>query len=400
MAAAPALRPEDEIRCPECGSESLFRDGFRRLADGSRVQRWLCRKCGYRFSRNHVENSVGKGLKTDPTESLGRRVCAWEGQAKNSARGVVALEEKADAESWAAGATVDLTKTKILEYAWHLQKRGRSAETISSRVRRLRSLAKHCNLLDPNSVEEALAKLNWRRNSKASAVIAYKDFLKFLGVSWEPPGYRMEKSIPFIPLEREIDDLIACSNKRVATLLQILKETGARIGEAARLKWVDFDVERRTLCISSPEKNSEPRIFHISEKLAGMLNSLPRKGEYIFNPNVKALRTAFEKQRGKAAAKLNNPRLLRITFHTLRHWKGTMEYHKTKDPWHVKKVLGHKRLQSTEVYINIEQALFQHPDDEFHVRVAKTPEEIKELLEAGFDYVCEKDGLMFFRKRK
>ncbi|MBS7613374.1 hypothetical protein KEJ48_03885 [Candidatus Bathyarchaeota archaeon] len=39
----------------------------------------------------------------------------------------------------------------------------------------------------------------------------------------------MEKRIPFIPLERGIDDLIACSNKRITTLLQILKETGAWI---------------------------------------------------------------------------------------------------------------------------------------------------------------------------
>lgn len=38
--------------------------------------------------------------------------------------------------------------------------------------------------------------------------------------------------------------------------------------------------------------------------------------------------------------------------------------------------------------------------DEFTVKVAKTQEEIKSLLEVGFDYVCQKDGLAFFRKRK
>jgi len=27
-------------------------------------------------------------------------------------------------------------------------------------------------------------------------------------------------------------------------------------------------------------------------------------------------------------------------------------------------------------------------------------EEIKQLLEVGFEYICEKDGLLFFRKRK
>jgi len=53
------------------------------------------------------------------------------------------------------------------------------------------------------------------------------------------------------------------------------------------------------------------------------------------------------------------------------------------------------------LYVNIEQAIFHNtPPEEFHVRVAETAEEIKELLEAGFEYVLQKDGLAYFRKRK
>ena len=52
------------------------------------------------------------------------------------------------------------------------------------------------------------------------------------------------------------------------------------------------------------------------------------------------------------------------------------------------------------IYINLENAIFQNSSEEFHVSVAKTPEEVKGLLESGFDYVCGKDGLLFFRKRK
>jgi hypothetical protein len=77
-----------------------------------------------------------------------------------------------------------------------------------------------------------------------------------------------------------------------------------------------------------------------------------------------------------------------------------MEYHKTRDIYHVKQLLGHKNIRNTEIYINIEQALFTDQNDEFHVKVAEKPEEIKALLEVGFEYVCGKDGLMFFRKRK
>ncbi|HUW47448.1 MAG TPA: hypothetical protein VMW36_01730 [Patescibacteria group bacterium] len=40
-----------------------------------------------------------------------------------------------------------------------------------------------------------------------------------------------QRKLPFIPLEREIDDLEASCNKHIATFLQLGKETGARAGE-------------------------------------------------------------------------------------------------------------------------------------------------------------------------
>jgi hypothetical protein len=77
-----------------------------------------------------------------------------------------------------------------------------------------------------------------------------------------------------------------------------------------------------------------------------------------------------------------------------------MEYHKTKDPYHVKQFLGHKSLQSTEIYINVEQAIFDQEDSNYQVKVAQEPKHVETLLAVGFEYVCEKDGLLFFRKRK
>jgi len=77
-----------------------------------------------------------------------------------------------------------------------------------------------------------------------------------------------------------------------------------------------------------------------------------------------------------------------------------MEYHKTKDIIHVQQLLGHRDIKSMMLYITLEQQLFQTANDEFYVRVASTTEEIKALLEVGFEYVLEKDGLRFFRKRK
>lgn len=79
-----------------------------------------------------------------------------------------------------------------------------------------------------------------------------------------------------------------------------------------------------------------------------------------------------------------------------------MLYHKTKDILHVKGVLGHKCIQSTMVYINLDQAYLNQQSEDFTVRVAHNAGEASELVEAGFDYVTGEysDGGKIFRKRK
>jgi hypothetical protein len=74
-----------------------------------------------------------------------------------------------------------------------------------------------------------------------------------------------------------------------------------------------------------------------------------------------------------------------------------MLYHKTKDPYYVKDFLGHKCLSNTEIYINTERTLFEDQSDEFTVKVAEKPEDIKALLETGFEYVCQKDSMVYLR---
>ena len=77
-----------------------------------------------------------------------------------------------------------------------------------------------------------------------------------------------------------------------------------------------------------------------------------------------------------------------------------MLYHKTKDPLFVKEFLGHKQLDTTLLYIQLAKTIFKERTDEFHVKVTAKPDEVKQLLEVGFEYVCGKDDLLYFRKRK
>lgn len=128
-----------------------------------------------------------------------------------------------------------------------------------------------------------------------------------------------------------------------------------------------------------------------------MLNTLPKNSEKVFGAtSLKTHRANFTNQRKRLAQKLQNPKLLQISFHTLRHWKATMEYHRTKDILHVKQILGHRSINSTMIYTH----LINFESEEFHVRVAKTLEEACKLAEAGFDYFTEIEGAQIFRKRK
>lgn len=250
--------------------------------------------------------------------------------------------------------------------------------------------------------KEILAQQSWKNSTKKYAVLAYSCFLRMHQKEWQPPIYRHRETMPFIPLEEEIDQLIACCGKVKATFLQGLKETGADPGEFIRTRWIDVNKEKRTITINHPVKGHNPRMIPVSRKLIEMLSRLPKKAERVFITNVDYMYQGFRIQRKRAATKLANPRLNKITFVTLRHWKGTMEYHKTKDILHVKGILGHKCIQSTMVYINLDQAYFNQVNEDFTVRVAHNVNESCQLVEVGFEYVTGDytDGGKIFRKRK
>lgn len=140
-----------------------------------------------------------------------------------------------------------------------------------------------------------------------------------------------QKIPEFIPTEKEIDQLIAGCGRKTATMLQVIKETGMRIGECLSLKWSCVSSEAHTITLNTPEKNSLPRIFKVASKLIGMLQLLPKKQEKIFGKTLSRNASInLLKQRRRIAKKLQNPRIGKIHFHLIRHWKGTMEYHKTQ----------------------------------------------------------------------
>jgi integrase len=392
--------------CPKCGPKTIivWRDGTYSPMFGEPIQRWLCRRCGLRFSDpvgveaakkllQHDLSLETKKLKSDQDILLTRQICAEE--AKNlvaEQRETVVLREE----------TFDINTT-LAKYEWYLQKEGYRPSTIHGRTKLLKILwRRQADFYDPESVKTIISKQKWCEGRKGNAVDAYSSYLAMVGGTWTRPIYTGIAKIPFVPKETEIDQLIAGCSLKVGVFLQLLKETRSRPGEIWHCDEDYFDFETNTVNIT-PEKNSNPRIFNMSQKLVGMLHNLPRPyGKYYFAPpemSLDSFRINFERQRTSLAAKLNNPRLKRIMFKTLRTWGGTMDYHRTKDVLYVMKRLGHKNIKNTLIYIQLEEALFKDEID-YISKVAKTEAEACVLIEAGFDYVCDFDGHKLFRKRK
>jgi integrase len=384
--------------CPQCKSKKVWKDGARYSMFGEKIQRWLCRDCSFKFSDpddlmrakkafETVETIETQSLKTPDDKVISSQICVKETKNLAAEQTIKQVLRGNQAEN----------KGTIVEFSFWLLKQGYSKATITGRVKLLNRLMRlGADFKDSETIKEIISKQNWSVSRKVNAVDAYDTLLKMQGKTWTPPIYKRVRKLPFIPTEIEIDQLIAGCSRRMSTFLQMLKETGMRCGEACDLlKWTDIDLEQRSIRIT-PEKGSNPRILPISIKLVDMLKEMPNENISIFGVGSDRMRHNFGQQRKRIAAKVKNPRIKQITFHTFRHWKATMEYRKTRDILHVKEILGHKSLNNTMLYTQ----LIGFNDDDFTATVAHSEEEACKLIEAGFEYVCDFGINKIFRKRK
>jgi integrase/recombinase XerD len=360
------------------------------------VQRLKCRECGFRFSeKSYKEISTTEG----------RQLCALLEEAKK-------LDTATEIKT-VAGEESQAIKGNITVYMAKATQKGLSEITIEKNVESLNWIAKQADLTNPVKVWHKIgSQETWKSGTKQRTASAYKSYAKIMKIAI-PEDLDFNKWVlldrlpKYIPTENEITQLISGCNQQTATMLQLLYECGIRSGEAWLLKWENFDFERKTLTLNAEncEKKGIPRQFKISDKLIAMLNLLKLKSKnssYIWNIGAVGLenfRSNYWIQRKQLALKLQNPNLIKVTLHTLRHYYACKLYHETKDLLLVKAKLGHRNIQNTLVYTRLVD--WEQPDT-WTVRRPTTSKEEDELIEAGFEYVRFDDRLQtpIYRKRK
>ena len=369
--------------CPECQSSKVWKDGLRYI-QGEPIQRFLCRSCGYRFSDNYYKECQ---------TTYSRQICVLDEKAKNLVR--------ANQKNEALRETKQQLKGEIIQFGWYMKKRELSEATIEHRCYRLEYLIKKgADLHNPTSIETIVATSGWSKANKKVYLDCYKAYCIWKKIEWDKPRIKVPQKQPFLPLEEEVQQFIAGCGKITGTLLQLLYETGVRVGEASALTWKEIDFKAKTLMVNFPEKGGASRTLEISDVLISMLNALPKRSDgHIFTPKARSLGSSFQSQRNRIAKRLNNPRLKDIHLHTLRHLRATLTYYETGgDILRVKYLLGHRKLDTTSRYAHY-QAIKK---GEYMVKRPQTKEEEDQLILEEWELVrTDVDiNLGIYRKRK
>jgi len=287
----------------------------------------------------------------------------------------------------------------LVQYQEYLQRKWLEPATIQSKIKRLSTIYGYdVDFYNPDEVAVYLVKMNCSSGYKANLIFAYDDYVEMMGWEWNRPKVNEVKKPIRVPLETDIDQLIAGCHHVKGAFLQLLKETGMRPSVAFDRKWDDIDFRTKQIHIT-PKKRGNPRSLPISEKLLAMLNQLEKNNEYLFKTTtLKTFSDGFRKQRKRVAVKLGNPEIKKINFKSLRHYYATKLYREYKDLKLCQYALGHKSTKHTEVYTHI-VGFPEH--DSFIVKAVTTAEEAIPLIEQGYHFdSTTPDGYNLYKKRK
>ena len=281
-----------------------------------------------------------------------------------------------------------------------MKKEAYADSTITYTGKRLRHLERNSNLENPENVKAFIAQKNCTPAYKESLIEAYALYCKAHQIQWNQPFYNRYNKQPKIPTEQRLNQIIADASPRMSLALSVIKDLGLRPNELTWLKLKDIDLDSGTVTITSA-KHCIGRTLKIKPQTLAMLKTYVStkkigQNDRIFPMKSSSLSRNYNVVRNRVAEKLQDPAIQQIRLYDFRHFYATMLYAKTRDLLHVKASLGHKDLRQTLQYTQ----LVNFGAEEYHVSVAKNVQEATQLLENGFEYIQDIDGIKLYRKRK
>lgn len=239
-------------------------------------------------------------------------------------------------------------------------------------------------------LEEYVAGGRWAASTaarKIAALRAFHEFLRRRGVARENPalevrGPRQSRALPDVLDTRQVEALLRAPRGEAAlavrdrALLELAYATGLRASELVGLRLEEIDLEERLVrCMG---KRSRERIVPYGEKAHRALH------RYLDGARPQLLRDRGERavfltRLGRRFTRMGYWKLLRghartagidqpVSPHTLRHSCATHLLEGGCDLRVVQEILGHRSIETTQIYTHLDRSYLREVHTRFHPR--------------------------------
>ena len=253
--------------------------------------------------------------------------------------------------------------------------RGLASRTLVSYSTYIRSYLDYLqNVLKKNpedvSWQELRNYVKWLQNSRnlsdrtINCAIAQLRFFTIyvLHKPWDSsqlPNRRFDKYLPFVPSQKETFKFInTIPDIKQKAMVAVMYSAGLRIGEVCHLRY--GDINRNTMKVHIlHSKNHQERYAPLSKHALDILTNYwfecGRPTGWLFpkqhDPDRPIDTFFLSRNIHEHEARLGWPR--RLTCHSFRHALGTHLYENGTDLLTISKILGHKSLNSTVIYVHL-----------------------------------------------
>lgn len=193
--------------------------------------------------------------------------------------------------------------------------------------------------------------------AKSSLVFFYNDVLKKGFNELRTP--KIPDSLPIVLTKDEIRSLIkAAPTKKSTLIIKVLYSSGLRLSECVNLKVNDLELDNGHGWVRGG-KGGKDRMFKLSDFIVRDIRTHLKhhSGVYLFSKDKPLTSRNVQKILRRAAVKANITKP--VTPHKLRHSFATHLLEAGTDIRIIQKLLGHSRLETTQIYTEVSQEQLQ-----------------------------------------
>lgn len=249
---------------------------------------------------------------------------------------------------------------------------------------------KDASAVRTKDIEEYIAGARWAASTaarKIAALRAFHEYLRRRGVANENPALevrspRRTRALPDVLDTRQVETLLAAPRgeeplpARDRALLELAYATGLRASELVGLKLEEVDLEDRLVrCMG---KRSRERIVPYGAKAHGALLRY-LEGARPLLLRDRSERAVFLTRFGRPFTRMGYWKLLSgyaraagitqpVSPHTLRHSCATHLLEGGCDLRVVQEILGHRSIETTQIYTHLDRSYLREVHSRFHPR--------------------------------